>query len=173
MRKKLGRSEKLREAVERILRFRHAAIIVAAAAVVVFLIEPVTFSGPTPLIGRLSGESRIGFYEQIVPVAASLLGFYIAAVAILAGLDSRREIVAQLKRGEAFALLIANMLVAILFLFVLTFSGLAGSSLDPGKTFQAIYEWLTLSMLGELALSGFYFAVVTYKVAVANEDDKV
>ena len=43
----------------------------AATAVVVFLIEPVAFAGPTPLIGRLSGESRIGFYEQIVPVAAS------------------------------------------------------------------------------------------------------
>jgi hypothetical protein len=155
------------------LRFRHAAIILAAAAAVVFLIEPLAFSGPTPLIGRLADETRVGLYEQIVPVAASLLGFYIAAVAILAGLDSRREIVAQLKRGEAFALLIANMLVAILLLFILTLSGLLGATLDPGGIFQATYEWLTLGTLGELALSGFYFALVTYKVAVANEDDKV
>jgi hypothetical protein len=153
------------------LKFRHAAIILGAAAIIVFLVEPLAFSGPTPLIGRVSSESRTGLYEQIVPVAASLLGFFIAAVAILAGLDSKREIVAELKRGEAFALLIANMLVAILLLFVLTFSGLAGSSLDPGCVFRAIYEWLTLAALGELALSGFYFALVTYKVAVANEDD--
>lgn|GEM_PF-3647827 len=173
MRKKSVRSETRLGVAERVLPFRHAAIILAAAVAIVFLVEPLVFDGSTPLLGRLADESRVGLYEQVVPVAASLLGFYIAAVAILAGLDSRREIVAQLKRGEAFALLIANMLVAILLLFVLTFLGLVGASLDPGKVFQVIYEWLALGTLGELALSGFYFALVTYKVAVANEDDEV
>jgi hypothetical protein len=154
-------------------RFRHAALLLAAAAVIVLLIEPAVLTGSTPLISRLSTDGRVALYEQIVPVSASLLGFYVAAVAILAGLDSRREIVAQLKRGEAFALLIANMLMAILLLFVLTFLGLSGATLDPGKVFQATYEWLTLAALAELALSGFFFALVTYKVAVANEDDRV
>jgi len=80
--------------------------------------------------------------------------------------------VEELKRGESFSLLIANMLAAILVLFLLTFLGVAGSVLDPGGIFRSLYEWVTLVALFELALSGFYFSVVTYKVAVKQEPVK-
>ena len=146
--------------------FRYTAGLLAVAAFLVFVVEPIIFTGATPLIGRLEAESRVSLYEQLVPVTASLLGFYIAAVAILTALDSRREIVEELKRGEAFPLLIVNMLGAILLLFVLTILGVLGSVLDPGCGFQAGYEWITLGTLLELALSGFFFAVVIYKAAV-------
>jgi hypothetical protein len=132
----------------------------------VFAVEPIAFSGTTPLIARLDDASRASLYEQLVPVSASLLGFYITAVAILTALDTRREIVEELKRGEAFKLLIVNMLGAILLLFVLTIIGVVGSVLDPGCRFQAAYEWIALGTLFELALSGFFFAVVIYKAAI-------
>lgn len=138
----------------------------------VFLAEPFAFSGITPLVDRLSPESRTDLYGQIVPVSASLLGFYIAAVAILASLDARRQIVQELKTGkEAFRLLIINMLAAIAFLLALTLLGVAGSVLDPGSPFSAIYEWVALTTLFELVLSGFYFGVVTYKVAADTRVD--
>lgn len=154
------------------MRFRHFLGLLAVAALLVFIVEPLAFSGTTPLLSRLEAKSRIDFFEQIVPVSASLLGFYIAAVAILASLDPARKIVEELKRGESFSLLIANMLAAILVLFLLTFLGVAGSVLDPGGIFRSLYEWVTLVALFELALSGFYFSVVTYKVAVKQEPVK-
>lgn len=160
------RLTKQREGRNPALLFRHIGGLLAAAAVLVFLIEPVAFAGTTPLIARLEEESRASLYEQLVPVSASLLGFYVAAVAILTALDSRQTIVEELKRGEAFKLLIVNMLGAILLLFVLTVVGVIGSVLDPGDGFQAAYEWIVLGALFELTLSGFFFAVVIYKAAI-------
>lgn len=148
------------------VRFRHALFLLALAAFVVFILEPIAISGPTPLMGRLGDEDRSSFYELVIPVSASLLGFYIAAVAILAQLDPNRKIVEELKRGESFSLLIANMLFAILMLFALTFVGIAGSVLDGRRAMMAVYEWLLLGTVLELALSGVLFSVVTYKVAV-------
>lgn len=114
---------------------------------------------------RLTQESRATLYEQIIPVSGSLLGFYVAAVAILAQLDPERTIVRELKRGESFSLLIANMLITILLLFMLTLSGVTGAVVSPGSTFVAIYEWILLGTLVELLLTGVLFGVVTYKVA--------
>ncbi len=149
--------------------FRHAFYILGGAALFVFLLEPLLIPDPTPFLLRLSDESRSTLYEQIIPVSGSMLGFYIAAVAILAQLDHGRKIVLDLKRGESFGLLIANMLITILLLFVLTVLGVLGAVQAPGHVFMEIYEWTLLATLGELALSGLYFAVVTYKVAVYHE----
>jgi hypothetical protein len=132
----------------------------------VFVVQPLLLSGTTPLLARLSAEDRGAFYGRIIPVSGSLLGFYIAAVSILAQLDPGRKIVSELKRGESFSLLIANMLVTILLLFLLTFVGLAGSLAVGRRQLMALYEWLLFSTIIELAFSGFLFAVVTYKVAV-------
>lgn len=154
------------EVVNYLVRFRHAVFLLALAAFAVFILEPLVISGRTPLIERLSDEDRSSFYELVIPVSASLLGFYIAAVAILAQLDPNRKIVGELKRGESFSLLIANMLFAILLLFALTFVGIAGSVLDGSCAVMAIYEWLLLGTVFELALSGAFFSIVTYKVAV-------
>jgi hypothetical protein len=155
-----------REGVETFGRFRYALWILAFAAVSVFVLEPLILSGTTPLVAQLSAEDRGAFYGRIIPISGSLLGFYIAAVSILAQLDPGRKIVSELKRGESFSLLIANMLVTILLLFLLTFVGLAGS-LDTGcRLLMALYEWLLLSTVIELVFSGLLFSVVTYKVAV-------
>lgn len=152
------------------MRFRHALYILGGAALLVFIVEPLLICDPTPLLARLTDESRNTLYEQIIPVSGSLLGFYIAAVAILAQLDHDRQIVKELKRGESFSLLIANMLVAILLLFVLTILGVVGAVLAPGRLFMVIYEWVLLSTLAELGLSGFFFGLVTYKVAVHQQE---
>jgi hypothetical protein len=133
--------------------------------VVVFVLEPALFTGETPLVAHLTDADRVNFYEQIIPVSGSLLGFYVAAVAILAQLDPKRKIVQELKRGESFSLLVANMLTAILLLFILTCLGVAGSVINDGCAFEAIYEWILLGTILELLLSGILFGVVTYKVA--------
>jgi hypothetical protein len=155
------------------VRFRHAFLLVGLAALMVFILEPALIAGRTPLLGRLSDEDRSAFYGLVIPVSASLLGFYIAAVAILAQLDPSRKIVDELKRGESFSLLIANMLFAILLLFALTFVGIAGSVMDRCDAVMAIYEWLLLGTVFELALSGAFFGLVTYKVAVDKGKTKV
>ncbi|HEX5983578.1 MAG TPA: hypothetical protein VFY69_05160 [Solirubrobacterales bacterium] len=148
------------------MRFRHALFLLALAALVVLVLEPILIGGVTPLLQRLSEADRSSFYELVIPVSASLLGFYIAAVAILAQLDPTRKIVDELKRGESFSLLIANMLFAILLLFALTFVGIAGSVVSDSQALMRAFEWLLLATVLELALSGAFFGVVTYKVAV-------
>jgi hypothetical protein len=64
------------------------------------------------------------------------------------------------------------MLAAVLLLFVLTGLGIAGSVLEGGSGgssfFEEIYEWLLLGTVWELVLVGFFFALVTYKVAAAK-----
>lgn len=151
---------------------RHVLILMALAALVVFAFEPVAVSGPTPLISGLAEADRIDLYNQVIVVTASLLGFIVAAIAILVSLDAGRKIVEELKRGESFRLLIANMLAAVLLLFLLTIMGIAGSVIEGGtqasSAFEAIYEWLLLGTGMELVLVGFYFALVTYKVAAAD-----
>lgn len=154
------------------MKFRHAFFLLAVAAVVVFALEPLLLSGVTPLLQRLSEQDRASFYELIIPISASLLGFYVAAVAILAQLDPTRKIVDELKRGESFSLLIANMLFAILLLFALTFVGIAGSVVSDCQNLMTAFEWLLLGTIFELALSGAFFGVVTYKVAVDKGNKK-
>jgi hypothetical protein len=162
----LERWTEQRGAISYVVRFRHALLLLALAGLAVFALEPLLISGRTPLLARLSDEDRSSFYGLVIPVSASLLGFYIAAVAILAQLDPSRAIVDELKRGESFSLLIANMLFAILLLFALTFVGIAGSVVDGSCPVMALYEWLLLGTVLELALSGAFFSIVTYKVAV-------
>jgi hypothetical protein len=162
----------LRAVVSTLWLIRHVLGLLAAAALVVFAAEPVVISGPTPLISGLAEAGRIDLYNQVIVLTASLLGFIVAAIAILVSLNAGRKIVEELKRGESFRLLIANMLAAVLLLFVLTIMGIAGSVLEGGaqasSAFEAIYEWLLLGTALELVLVGFYFALVTYKVAAAD-----
>jgi hypothetical protein len=64
------------------------------------------------------------------------------------------------------------MLAVMVLLFILTIMGIAGSVLEGGSgaspSFEAIYEWLLIGTWMELVLVGFYFALVTYKVASAD-----
>lgn len=144
------------------------ALIATLSIVLVWIVEPALWD-QTPLIDRLSGKDRVAFYKQVSTVAASLLGFLITAVAILVSLDMRRRIVEDLRRGEAFSLLIVNMLAAVAFLFILTVAGIAGGMFDDGVQgapgFGRFYETVLTASLLELGLSGFYFGLVTYKVA--------
>jgi len=161
-----------RAVVSALRLIRHVLVLLAAAALVVFVAEPIVISGPTPLISGLAEADRIDLYNQVIVVTASLLGFIAAAIAILVSLDVGRRIVEELKRGESFKLLIANMLAVMVLLFILTSTGIAGSVLEGGKGashgFEAAYEWLLLGTGMELILVGFYFALVTYKVASAG-----
>ena len=137
----------------------------------VFVAEPILVSGPTPLISGLASADRADLYNQVIVVTAGLLGFIVAAIAILVSLDGERQIVEELRRGESFRLLIANMLAAMTLLFILTLMGIAGSVLEstgPASTFETVYEWLMLGTTMELILVGFFFALVTYKVAAAK-----
>lgn len=150
---------------------RHVLLLLTLAAIVVFIVEPVAISGTTPLVSSLAQADRANLYNQVIVLTAGLLGFVVAAIAILVSLDSGRQIVEELRRGESFRLLIANMLAVMTLLFVLTLMGIAGSVLEsatPSSTFEAIYEWLLLGTAMELVLVGFFFALVTYKVAAAK-----
>ncbi len=84
-------------------------------------------------------------------------------------LDGSRKIVQELHYGEAFKLLIVNMLAAVLLLLVLTLMGIAGTTIDTGqvatRTFESWYEWVGISAALELVLSGFFFGIAMYKVA--------
>jgi hypothetical protein len=71
-----------------------------SAAVVVLAFEFITLKGGTAVVGRLDGQDRVELYKQITTISASLLGFLIAAVAILVSLDPNRKIVDELKRGK-------------------------------------------------------------------------
>ena len=171
-RKTLGSSRMLRAAVSALWLIRHALALLAAAALGVLAGEPLVVSGSTPLISGLADADRIDLYNQVIVVTASLLGFIVAAIAILVSLDVGRKIVEELKRGESFKLLITNMLAVVMLLFILTIMGIAGSVLEGGSgassVFEAVYEWLLLGTAMELVLVGFYFALVTYKVASAG-----
>lgn len=162
----------LRAAVSALWLLRHVLGLLAAAALLVCAVEPVVISGPTPLISGLAEADRIDLYNQVIVLTASLLGFIVAAIAILVSLDVGRKIVEELKRGESFKLLIANMLAVMVLLFILTCLGIAGSVLEGGNgashPFEVVYEWLLLGTVMELVLVGFYFALVTYKVASAG-----
>jgi hypothetical protein len=147
---------------------RWAAGVAVTTALVLATIEFIPH-GATPLLSRLSSHDRVELYKQVATATASLLGFLIAAVAILVSLDVNREIVQDLKRGESFTLLIVNLLAAIVFLFLATIVGIIGAIFDDGKpgsdAFELAWELLVLAGFAELALGLFFFAIVTYKVA--------
>jgi hypothetical protein len=148
---------------------RHAVLCVTGSALLAFLIEPWLVSGTTPLVASLTVAARVNLYNQVIVVSAALLGFVLTAVTILVSLDTGRKIVKELQYGEGFKLLVANMLATVALLLVLTLMGIAGASLDaatvPARTYEAFYEWLGVASAFELVLSGFYFAIVTYKIA--------
>lgn len=150
-------------------RVRYVLGLVAFAVFLVWVVQPIVFSHPLPLLSRLDGHDRTELYKQVTAVGAGLLGFLITAVAILVSLDARRRIVEELHRGEAFSLLVVNILAAVLLLFVLSALGVIGSIGDDGvdgaNGFESVYEAVLLASLFELALGGFYFALVTYKAA--------
>jgi hypothetical protein len=147
---------------------RHALIIIVLAAVAT-LIEPLIFSGSTPLITGLAQDDQVTLYNDVIVVSAGLLGFFIAAVAILVSLDRTRKVVQEIQRGESFELLVTNMLVTVALLFVLTLMGIVGAVVENGlyasHWFVRAYEWIGLATTGELLLTGFYFSVVMFKVA--------
>lgn len=151
---------------------RHALIICVVAAVLV-VAEPLIFSGSTPLISGLAQADQVTLYNDGIVVSAGLLGFFIAAVSILAALDRTRKVVEEIKRGESFELLIANMLVTIALLFVLTLMGVVGAVIENGKEasglFQSFYEGISLAAILELVMTGFYFSVVMFKVAAHKQ----
>jgi len=117
-----------------VVRLRHVAGIFAGAVILVFVVDPWAISGPFPLIGRLEPKDRVELYKQVSTVTATLLGFLITAVAILVSLDLRRQIVEELHRGEAFSLLVVNLLAAVVFLFAATGLGIAAAILDAVET---------------------------------------
>jgi hypothetical protein len=140
----------------------------AVAAFVVFGGERWVLTGPTPLLAGLAVADRVNLYNQLIVVSAALLGFILTAITILVSLDAARVIVQELRLGEGFKLLVANMLATVLLLLILTIMGIAGSVVDhagAATTFEAFYEWLVLGTLLELVLAGYYFGLVTYKVA--------
>ena len=141
----------------------------AAAAVLVFVVEPWAVSAQTPLISNLSMSTRGNLFNQIVVVSAALLGFILTAITILVSLDGGRKIVKELRYGEAFALLVVNMLATVALLLALTLIGIVATTIDanpvPAQDFETWYEWVGVSTALELVLSGFYFSVVMYKLA--------
>lgn len=147
---------------------RHALIIVVVTLLLVAL-EPVALSGSTPLISGLAQPDQVTLYDDVIVVSAGLLGFFVAAVAILVSLDRSRRVVQEIQRGKSFELLVANMLVTIGLLFVLTLQGVVGAVAENGAEasawFQRSYEWVAFASIGELILTGRYFSVVMYKVA--------
>jgi hypothetical protein len=150
-----------------LMRLRHVSLIALAAALLVGAATPLLSN--TPLLCSLGDDDRGEFYGQMTTVSVTLMGFLITAVAILVSLDRGREIVKELRRGESFALLVLNLLAAVLLLFLLTALSLLGSvrpdGLGDAAAFAVIYEWLAIFALGEIALGGFYFCVVTYQVS--------
>lgn len=149
-------------------RLRHVGIIGIISISLVLLLEPVALGSPTPLIGRLQPKEMSDLYSSITTISATLTGFLIAAVAILATLDVRRPIVEELRRNESFVLLIINLLAAIGLLLGLTVGGLLGTAQDEwignARWFQSYFEILLIASLAELGLGVFYFGIVTYKV---------
>lgn len=147
---------------------RHVLVILLIAAACVLAVEPLLFSGSTPLISRLSIADRASMFDSTTTVAATLMGFLIAAVAILVTLDISRQIVAELRSNESFLLLIINLLAAIALLLAVTVVGLMGSVQEDWiadeRGFQVIYEVLLLASFLEVLLAGFFFGAVTYKV---------
>ena len=144
-------------------------LIVVASVVVVLGAERLFVPGPDPLISGLARDDRVELYKQISVIAATTMGFVIAAVAILASLDPARPIVADLRRGEAFALLVANLLAAVLLLLLVSVATLIGSIVDDAKVgshaFENTVEILSLAAMAEFVLGGSLFGYVTYKAA--------
>lgn len=150
-----------------LLRLRHVGLIGLTAALVVGAAAPILSNAP--LLCSLGDDDRGELYGQMTTVSVTLMGFLITAVAILVSLDRGREIVKELRRGESFALLVLNLLAAVLLLFLLTALSLLGSvrpdDLGDAAAFAVVYEWLAVFALGEIALGGFYFCAVTYQVS--------
>jgi hypothetical protein len=148
-------------------KLRYSVGLLLLALVLVVGVERLLFPGEHPLLYRLEAADRKSLYEIVTTFTGALLGFMIAALAILVSLDPARPIVQELRRGESFSLLVVNMLAAILFLFLLTVSGIGGRVFDDAKhgsdVFETVYEVLLVVSVLEFALAGFYFAVVTYK----------
>jgi hypothetical protein len=148
---------------------RYPLIILTAAALVSGIVEHATLGAPSPLLARLSPLARLDLYKQVAPMAATGLGFLVASVAILVSLDPTRKIVCELRTGEAFRLLVANLLAACLWLLVLALLALAGwmcsASLGRSGTFMTVFEVIGYAAVAELLLGGSFFGLVTYKVA--------
>jgi len=149
-------------------RLRHVAGIAVGAAILIFALEPLLLPN-WPLLDSLSPEAREDLYKQLSVVAVTLMGFLVTAVAILVSLDRGREIVQELHRGESYSLLVLNLLAAVVLLFMLSLMSIVGGAAIGGIgsscLFIRLLEWLCLMSLAEVALGGFFFCVVTYKVA--------
>jgi hypothetical protein len=148
---------------------RYPVTIVIIAGAVVGLGEHLILHEPHPVLAHLSNADRLDLYKQTAPITGTALGFLVASVAILVSLDPTRKIVGELRRGEAFSLLVVNLLAACLWLLVLTLMAIAGwtcaSALGSSNVFMSIFETIAYASIAELLLGGSFFGYVTYKVA--------
>lgn len=143
---------------------RYPIGILAAATLWVVLGERLILSDNT-FLAQLSTSKRADVYGQFPGIAGSLLGFLVAAVAILVSLDHSRPIVEELHRGEAFTLLVVNILAGCLWLLGLCVLGVIGSGWNPqSSVFRSVFEILAYSAFVELAIGGFFFGLVVHKV---------
>jgi hypothetical protein len=141
--------------------------IALAASAIVCVFDGGPISGDVVLL-QTSPEIRAQFYAGMSGTAGAVLGFFVAAIAILASLDPKRKIVAEMRQGESMTLLLVNLLTGCLWILVLAGMSIAGwlmPALGRGPTFAWTYQVLGVWAFLEFLVGGFFFAVVTVKVA--------
>jgi hypothetical protein len=142
-----------------ILNFRHFVYIALISALMALV-----FDTNKPVIAKLiPGLHHLIYIMALVSFPVCL--YAACAFVYLLTRDSTFKIVEELRRGEAYTLLLRYMgVTAFLFcgLGMLSVIGLDRAYL--AATFLHLYEWVLLMSFCMFGMVSFYFAVVLYKV---------
>lgn len=122
-----------------------------------------------PLLARLEADTRTTLYGSLSSSAGALLGFTIAALAILFTLDPSRPLVARAQAHQLWTTLNKTLLAAAAALAVLLVAATTALAIDASREpclwIEGVVFTISVVALLELVVAGFAFALVVITTA--------
>jgi len=122
------------------------------------------FAKHDPLLARLEPSTRTALYSSIASSAGALLGFTVAALAILFTLDPSRPLVERAQKHQLWQMLNKTLLATAASLALVLIASTTALAIDshtkPCVVAQAFVFTLTVIATGELLVAGIAFALV-------------
>jgi hypothetical protein len=122
-----------------------------------------------PLLARLSPSTRTSLYESVASSSGALLGFSIAALAILFTLDPARPLVRRAQEHQLWGMLNKTLLVAAGSLALTLVASTVALAIDghtqPRVPIELVVFTLTVVAFLELTIAGIAFALIVLVTA--------
>jgi hypothetical protein len=133
-----------------------------------------TFMGQShSIVSGMSSGSLHGLFVVASSASVVLSAYLALSLAFLLTRDPRRRIVEELRRGEAWELLVRNVCVGICLLSALALISIVGlSAPDHSAAFGFLYAWALVASALQVGMDSFYLAIALTKVAAHGATDR-